>query len=112
MPTLGNTQPWASADEPVWITLALFICGLSEGLEPALQGLGTSLIDSVYNARMFTTIAVVETIAKLIGGPLMARLFSIGRSEGGHGSRRINFLTSSIIFVLLEIIAWTVSVKQ
>lgn len=101
----------ASTDESI-STTALFICGLSEGLEPALQGLATSLIDGVYNARMFTTIAVFETIAKLTGGPLMARLFSIGRSQGGHGSRGFNFLTSSIMFVLLELIAWTVSVKN
>lgn len=112
MPTLRKTSPRTSADAPVWITLALFICGLSEGLEPALQGLATSLIDGVYNARMFTTIAVVETIARLIAGPLMARLFSIGRSQGGHYSRGINFLTSSIMFVLLELIAWTVNVKK
>lgn len=108
---LGFAMLW-QARASWMLVVALFICGLSEGLEPALQGLATSLIDGVYNARMFTTLAVVETIAKLIGGPLMARLFSIGRSPGGHGSSGINFLTSSIIFVLLEIIAWTINMKQ
>lgn len=77
-----------------------------------MQGLATSLIDGVYNARLFTTLAVVETIAKLIGGALMARLFSIGRRQGGHGSSGINYLTSSVLFVLLEIVAWTFSVKK
>ena len=92
------------------IFLGLFIAGLSEGLEPALQGLATSLIDVAFNARMFTTIAVIETIAKLIGGPLMARLFSIGRSEG-HGSEGINFLTSSILFLVVQFVSWTAKVK-
>lgn len=55
--------------------------------------------------------AVVETMAKLIGGPLMARLFSVGRSEAGDGSRRINFLTSSAMFAALEVVALVASVK-
>lgn len=93
------------------LILGLFVCGLSEGLEPALQGLATSLISETYYARMFTTFAVLETVAKLIGGPLMARLFSLGRNEGGHkGSKGWNYFTSSVIFVILEVIAWVVGV--
>lgn len=60
---------------------ALFICGMSEGEEPALQGLATSLIDHVYHARLFTSVAVVEILAKLVGGPMMGRLFSIGHAK-------------------------------
>lgn len=93
------------------LILGLFVCGLSEGLEPALQGLATSLISGKYYARMFTTFAVLETVAKLIGGPLMARLFSLGRNEGGHlGSKGWNYFTSSVIFVVLEVVAWVVRV--
>ncbi len=78
-----------------WMLLfALFIAGLSEGLEPALQGLATSL-DMGRHARMFTTVAVIETVGKLIGGPGMARLFAIGRG-GGHGSMGICFLAASV----------------
>lgn len=87
------------------------MCGLSEGLEPALQGLATSLISEKYYARMFTTFAVLETVAKLIGGPLMARLFSLGRNEGGHkGSKGWNYFTSCVIFIILEFVAWVVRV--
>lgn len=93
------------------LVLGLFVCGLSEGLEPALQGLATSLISETYYARMFTTFAVLETVAKLIGGPLMARLFSLGRNEGGHkGSKGWNYFTSSVIFIILEVVAWIVRV--
>ena len=88
----------------------LFICGLSEGLEPALQGLATASITKAYAARLFTTLAVIETIGRLIGGPLMARLFSLGRSQG-QGSKGINFLTASVIFAFLEVCSWTAKVK-
>ena len=54
---------------------------MSEGEEPALQGLATSLIDHAYHARLFTSVAVVEILAKLIGGPMMGELFAIGHGK-------------------------------
>ena len=75
--------------------LALFICGLSEGEEPALQGLTTSLIDRAYHARLFTSVAVLEILAKLIGGPMMGKLFSIGKRDG-QGSKGICFSVSAV----------------
>lgn len=54
---------------------------MSEGEEPALQGLATSLIDHAYHARLFTSVAVVEILAKLVGGPVMGKLFSIGHGK-------------------------------
>lgn len=74
---------------------ALFICGLSEGEEPALQGLTTSLIDRAYHARLFTSVAVLEILAKLIGGPMMGKLFSIGKMDG-QGSKGICFSVSAV----------------
>ena len=80
------------ADRPI---TALFICGLSEGEEPALQGLTTSMIDRTYHARLFTSLAVVEILAKLVGGPVMGKLFAIGR-EHGQGSRGLCFSVSAV----------------
>ena len=74
---------------------ALFICGLSEGEEPALQGLATSLIDRTYHARLFTSVAVVEIVAKLVGGPMMGKLFSIAQKHG-QGSGGICFSVSAV----------------
>ncbi|KAI4164927.1 MAG: hypothetical protein LQ342_001560 [Letrouitia transgressa] len=85
------------------LILALFVCGLSEGLQPSNQGLATSFIKREYNARMFTTVAVLETVGKLVGGPLQSKLFSIGRDDR-HDSFGINFLASSIVFALLLLI--------
>ena len=95
-----------------WVmAFGLLICGFGEGLDPSLKGLATSLIDGAYNARLLTLATVLEVIGKLIGGPVMARLFAIGRREG-HGSDGINFLTASGIFVLLLLAALTARVKR
>ena len=90
----------------VWMLLmALFICGLSEGEEPALQGLTTSLIDASYHARLFTSVTVVEIVAKLVGGPMMGKLFSIGRSDHIKGSAGICFSVSAGILFCLMVFA-------
>lgn len=95
-----------------WVLLlALFICGLSEAIQPTNQGLATSLITREYNARLFTTVAVLETVGKLAGGPVQSVLFSIGR-KAGHGSLGINFLASSGIFGSLFVLALVVRVKR
>ncbi|KAL8690226.1 MAG: hypothetical protein Q9218_004277 [Villophora microphyllina] len=93
------------------LILALFICGLSEAIQPANQGLATAPITKDLNARLFTTAAVLETVGKLAGGPVQSALFSIGRREG-HGSLGINFLASSVIFVGLLVLALVVRVKK
>ncbi|KAL8684510.1 MAG: hypothetical protein Q9224_006305, partial [Gallowayella concinna] len=93
------------------LVFALFICGLSEAIQPANQGLATSLISRDLNARLFTTVAVLETVGKLAGGPLQSRLFSIGRREG-QGSSGVNFLASSGIFLGLAVVAFFVRVRR
>lgn len=70
-------------------------CGLGEGLEPALQGLITYLVDSDKTVRLFTTLAVCDTIAEFVGGPVTARLMEIGRRPG-HASDGYCFLGSSV----------------
>lgn len=93
------------------MALSLFICGPGEGFKPSLKGLATSLIDGTHNALLLTLATVLEVVGKLIGGPLMACLFSIGRREH-HGSEGINFLTASVIFVLLTLAALTARLKR
>ncbi|KAL9615219.1 MAG: hypothetical protein Q9167_000313 [Letrouitia subvulpina] len=99
---VGFVMLWQAKASRLLI-LALFVCGLSEGLQPSNQGLATSFIKQEYNARLFTTVAVLETVGKLVGGPLQSKLFSIGRDDR-HGSLGINFLASSIVFALLLLI--------
>jgi hypothetical protein len=72
-------------------------CGLGEGLEPALQGLVTFLIDSSQTVQLFSSLAVCDTIAELVGGPMTARLLEIGRRPG-HASDGICFLSSAVCY--------------
>ncbi|KAL8797710.1 MAG: hypothetical protein Q9195_000062 [Heterodermia aff. obscurata] len=101
--SVGFAIIWRS--KASWVLLAgLFVCGLGEGFEPSVKGLATSLIESSSNARLLTLVTGLEVTAKLIGGPVMTRLFSIGREEG-HGSDGICFLASAVALLLLAGIA-------
>ena len=101
--SVGFAIIWRSGAS--WVLLVgLFVCGLGEGFEPSVKGLATSLIGSSSNARLLTLVTGLEVTAKLIGGPLMARLFSIGRDEG-HGSDGICFLASAVALLLLAGVA-------
>ena len=99
---------------------------MSEGEEPALQGLATSLIDREYHARLFTSVAVVDILAKLVGGPMMGKLFSIGHAKSSgicfsvaavsqtrHSRRRTDSHTLlQIILVVLVVIACAQRIKR
>lgn len=76
--------------------VAMLGCGLGEGLEPALQGFLTFLRNSSENGRLFTTVAMADTLGELIGGPVTARLMAIGRSAHTP-SEGVCFLASSVI---------------
>ena len=60
-----------------------------------MQGLTTSLIDRAYHARLFTSVAVLEILAKLIGGPIMGKLLSISK-RGNQGSQGVCFSVSAV----------------
>jgi hypothetical protein len=70
----------------VWSMLAaMLLCGLGEGLEPALQALALSLVGSGGTAQLFSLIGTLDALAKLVGGPVMAWTFSIARPDGSPG---------------------------
>ena len=77
------------------IRIAELGIGLGEALEPALQALATIYIDMTSNAQLFTILAVCETLADIVGGPIMAGLLSVGRSPG-HPSRGLCFLFTAV----------------
>ena len=108
---IGFAIVWQSIDN--WMMLAgLFVCGLGEGFEPSLKGLATSLSEKSSNAQLLTLVAVLEVVARLIGGPSMAWLFSIGRGGQEYGSDGLCFLASAIIFLLLAIAACIAKVQR
>ncbi len=62
---------------------ALLLCGGGEGLAPSLQAMASAAVTPDLNTDLFATISIIDTIAKLLGGPIMAATFSI-RNEDGH----------------------------
>jgi len=70
-------------------------CGLGEGLEPSLQGLVIYIVNTKQTVMLFSILAVCDTVAELIGGPLTAALLNIGRKPG-HASDGFCFLNSSV----------------
>lgn len=55
----------------------MLLCGLGEGLEPALQALGSFIAGKSLYASFFTFITMIDTVAEFVGGPVVATLFAI-----------------------------------
>jgi hypothetical protein len=78
-----------------FLLTATFGIGLGETLQPALQGFVTFATGSQRNTRVFTILAVADTAAELVAGPLTAALMAIGRTDD-HPSDGLCFLASSV----------------
>lgn len=61
---------------------AMTFCGLGQGLEAALQALGSFVSGPTLNAGFFTFVTFLDTLAEFLGGPIMAGLFSITNRHG------------------------------
>jgi hypothetical protein len=96
------------ATSGAWLLVAMFGMGLGEGIEPALQGIVTWINDPAYYSQLFTTLAIVDTISELIGGPLTATLMSIGRTDD-TASAGYCFLVSAVMFLSLAILSGCIS---
>ena len=70
-------------------------CGFGEGLEPALQGVVVYLAKVDRTGQLFAIVAFCDILGDLTGGPVAARLMSIGRGPG-HASEGYCFLASSV----------------
>jgi hypothetical protein len=67
----------------ILLILGLLTESLGLGLGSALRALTGALIDRKYNARMFSTIGIAETFARMIIYPLISVLFNVGLRKGG-----------------------------
>jgi hypothetical protein len=69
-------------------TIPTLICGLlfgtfGVGAGPALRALASSLIDHKDNGKVFTGLAVAETISMMVAFPAVAGLYNAGIGKGG-----------------------------
>lgn len=77
------------------INKAVVLCGLGEGLEPALQGYSCSLIDKTENSQLFTAVASMETLARIVAASTMGKLYSVKRDRSGKPTG-LPFLVSAV----------------
>lgn len=78
--------------------------GLGEGLDPALQGYTSSLVKPENSARLFTTVAFLDTLGELVSGPISGSLYSIG--SGPAEWKGLCFLLSSVWKSLMNIASY------
>ncbi|ATY64237.1 MFS transporter [Cordyceps militaris] len=69
-------------------TVELFISALiftefGGGLQVALRGLVTELVDQSHIALVMTVLGMFMTISEMVAGPLMAQMFKVGMDWGG-----------------------------
>ncbi|KAG8533099.1 uncharacterized protein KY384_001882 [Bacidia gigantensis] len=80
--TTGFGIYWLASNR-TWMALGLLFCGAGEGLAPSLQALASNIVPSYIHTNLFAIISLVDTSAKLFGGPIMAAAYSI-RDEAGQ----------------------------
>ncbi|KAK0645420.1 major facilitator superfamily domain-containing protein [Cercophora newfieldiana] len=97
---LGYTFVWLFGTIPLFAA-ALFFCGVGEGAEPALQGLTAALVTPPYYATLFTTLTFLESLGRLLGGPLMAYILRIGRDESGRPTGLVFLVAASLFLAAL-----------
>ena len=61
----------------------MLLIGFAEGIDPALQALSSFIVGKALNANFFALVSMLDAIAELLGGPLMAHTYSI-RGADGH----------------------------
>lgn len=82
--------------------VAILLCGFGEGIDPGIQGLASTFASSDHRATMFAILAMVDAAGKIIGGPLMAALYSLGMDVQGR-SPGYCFIAASVCHYLLNI---------
>jgi hypothetical protein len=84
---------------------AISFRGLGDGLEPALSSFASAMVRNSSSADLFAFTNVIDTVAKLVGGPAIAAAFSIrddmGKSLGYCFA--LSAVSCSILFSLSDI---------
>lgn len=73
----------------------VFLCGTGEGIDPGVQGLASAFVVADHRAMMFTILGMIDAIGKIVGGPLMAVLYSLRMDELGKSAGSC-FLAASV----------------
>lgn len=79
---LGSLAMGMADTIPLFISAMIFAeCG--GGLQAALSGIVTQLVDQTHIALVMTVLSMFFTISEMVAGPLMAQMFRVGMDLGG-----------------------------
>jgi len=91
------------------MTTGLVIMTLGTGYSSLMRSLVTSIFERQHIARLYSAIAVFETLGSMFSGPTLAGLFQWGIHLGGMW-QGMPFFTAGLMALLTAVLAWTVPV--
>jgi ATP/ADP translocase len=66
---------------------------------PGVRSLATSFVHADQVSRLYAVIAVIQTVGRMLSGPIVARAFSWGVELGGPWIGMIFIVTAGIVLV-------------
>ena len=79
--------------------LGNFLSGIGEAAEPGIRSLASSCVAPSQHASLFFTLAFLEMVGRVVGGPLMVFLLSIGRHSDGQPTG-VLYLFSGVSYII------------
>ena len=83
---------------------ALAVGALGSGSAAALRALAGSLIDQKDNGKVFTGLAVAETISQMLAYPAISGLYNVGIGKGGGAWLGLPFDVTGLILILTTVV--------
>jgi len=77
---------------------------LGSGSAAALRALAGSLIDQKDNGKVFTGLAVAETISQMLAYPAISGLYNVGIGKGGGAWLGLPFDVTGLILILTTVV--------
>ena len=89
------------------LIFAAILVHLGSGLGACMRALLTSFIRKDQVARLYTALAIVETLGMMVSGPIVAGLFNAGMKRGSGVWQGLPWLVLGSVLVALSTLTWT-----
>lgn len=88
------------------LIFAAVLANLGSGLGACMRALLTSFIPKDQVARLYTALAIVETLGMMVSGPIVAGLFNAGMERGSGVWQGLPWLVLGSVLVALSTLTW------
>lgn len=99
---------------PALLILGLLVFNLGTGYGAAMRSVSVHVIGGQSSpdvGRLFSVIAIVESLGAMVAGPALAMIFEWGISMGEPWIG-MPYIVSAGVFVLMTVVAFMISVKE